>query len=608
MSRDRTWLELLTEDASLEALDRHREKLLDDGVDPELVESEAARAVLVHARLRERSQHAAELTALSDIAGRLASVRDLGDLLGEIAVQARQLLRTDVAYLALVDGDDLRVQFSEGTMGPAIRRINLSMTEGLAGRIVTTGRAGWTSDYLGDATIEHQAEADELATSEQLQSILGVPLRAGGTTLGVLFTAERRHRRFADTEVALLARLAGHAAVAIESSRLFAAERTSAVGLRAANDRLGANAASLDRAIVLHDRLVEAVVRGGQSADVVQALADVLGAPVQLVDSADRPLAGPELGGPSPAALITSAHRRNLILADDGLGRLLLCPVVAAEDYLGCLVVRTTVVIDDAKVRLLERGAMVIALVLVRDRAVADATTRNRGEILAALLERGDTDSDVLSRRADLAGMDLSKAHRLGVVAFHHPEGRDISIELARRCNGLFTEQAGRTVMLVPDTAELEDLAAHATVGVSAVVGAAAVPDAYATARQVLRALLALGRHHVIADASALGVYRFLLAGAGTGEAAEFVRRTVGPLHDRDAARRSDLAATLEEYLASGRQHAATAEALHIHPNTLYQRLDRIGAILGEGWRKPDEALDLLVALRLHRLAKALDD
>jgi hypothetical protein len=46
---------------------------------------------------------------------------------------------------------------------------------------------------------------------------------------------------------------------------------------------------------------------------------------------------------------------------------------------------------------------------------------------------------------------------------------------------------------------------------------------------------------------------------------------------------------------------------LHIHPNTLYQRLARVGAVLGEGWREPDAVLELHLALRLHRLARTLD-
>jgi DNA-binding PucR family transcriptional regulator len=59
-------------------------------------------------------------------------------------------------------------------------------------------------------------------------------------------------------------------------------------------------------------------------------------------------------------------------------------------------------------------------------------------------------------------------------------------------------------------------------------------------------------------------------------------------------------------YLDTGRHHAATAERLHVHANTLYQRLARVGTVLGEGWKDGEAALELHLALRLHRLARSL--
>ena len=39
-----------------------------------------------------------------------------------------------------------------------------------------------------------------------------------------------------------------------------------------------------------------------------------------------------------------------------------------------------------------------------------------------------------------------------------------------------------------------------------------------------------------------------------------------------------------------------------MHPNTVAQRLDRIGTLLGEDWRDPSRGLDVQLALRLCRL------
>jgi GAF domain-containing protein len=593
-----TWLELLLQDSAAEDLEAHRKDLLGAGESPEQTESEARRAFLLHAQLRDRAHRASGLAALSDMAWRLTSVRDLPELLSDIAVQARQLLRTDVTYLALVEDGALRIRYFDGTLDPAAREIRLSLEAGLAGRIVTTGRPSWTSDYLADASIQHLPQADSFALDERLRAILGVPLRARGTTLGVLFAAERTVRPFTDDENTLLSGLAGHAAVAIENARLFDE-------LRAANDALQTSAATVQRAIVLHERLTDAAVRGGGPAEVVDALAEVLKVPVQLVDASDQPLAGPDLRSPSPAALVGPGERRTLVLPGEDASFLVLCPVVAAEDYLGCLVVRSSGSADDAELRLIERGALAIALSLVQQRALADARTVTRGELLSALVEGGD--ADMLGRRAASARVNLAVDHVLAVVEPEDAGARGVCADLAQRHNGLVVDRAGRTLLLVPAGADLTPLAPVATVGVSDPVrGAAALPNAYVAARRCLQAALALGRRRLVTTDAALGVYGFLLGSGEPDEAAEFVTRTVGSLLDHDRARGTDLARTLEEYLASGRQHSATAETLHIHPNTLYQRLARVGVVLGEGWREPDRALDLHVALRWHRLAARL--
>lgn len=39
---------------------------------------------------------------------------------------------------------------------------------------------------------------------------------------------------------------------------------------------------------------------------------------------------------------------------------------------------------------------------------------------------------------------------------------------------------------------------------------------------------------------------------------------------------------------------------MHVHPNTVTQRLDRIGHLLGDGWQSPESLLELGLALRLR--------
>ena len=39
-----------------------------------------------------------------------------------------------------------------------------------------------------------------------------------------------------------------------------------------------------------------------------------------------------------------------------------------------------------------------------------------------------------------------------------------------------------------------------------------------------------------------------------------------------------------------------------MHVNTVTQRLERVGRLLGREWSAPDRALEVHLALRLHRL------
>ena len=82
----------------------------------------------------------------------------------------------------------------------------------------------------------------------------------------------------------------------------------------------------------------------------------------------------------------------------------------------------------------------------------------------------------------------------------------------------------------------------------------------------------------------------------------EFLSGTLGPVVDYDTARGTDLVATLEAWFATGSRVKEAAGRLHVHPNTVVQRLGRVGDLLGEDWRAPARSLDLQLALRIHRL------
>ena len=108
-----------------------------------------------------------------------------------------------------------------------------------------------------------------------------------------------------------------------------------------------------------------------------------------------------------------------------------------------------------------------------------------------------------------------------------------------------------------------------------------------------------LGRAGEVSDPAGLGLARLLLGGNGPEELEEFVAprsgrsstttRTGTPGWPRPSRRGSTPGEPLRE----------TAERLHIHPNTVTQRLERVGQLLGASWREPTRKLDVQLALQM---------
>jgi DNA-binding PucR family transcriptional regulator len=117
-----------------------------------------------------------------------------------------------------------------------------------------------------------------------------------------------------------------------------------------------------------------------------------------------------------------------------------------------------------------------------------------------------------------------------------------------------------------------------------------------------VQTLEALGRAGEGASAAELGFLGVLLG--DRRDVMPFVRRTIGPVLDYDTERGTELAATLEAYFDNDRNLARTREALHIHVNTVTQRLERVTTLLNDGWQLHDRSLEVQIALRLHRISR----
>lgn len=205
-----------------------------------------------------------------------------------------------------------------------------------------------------------------------------------------------------------------------------------------------------------------------------------------------------------------------------------------------------------------EPGVLVPALATIAASARAtlgpDAIVWRRSATIAALVApAGD---DPAERRRLAEGLRTELDHRLRTVT--------VSIGVGRR---------------VPDPAALTTSFVEAS-------------------RAVDVGRWAKGRH-VTEVFDELGLER-LLSSVPQDELADFVHHAIGPLHDHDRAHAAELVDTLAVWLET-RNRAEAARRMHVHYNTLKNRLERIEAILGPVLDDPASALECQVAIHVAR-------
>ena len=203
--------------------------------DARLLETLAAQAAVAieNARLYQQATRDAERQAIlhsasSEIA---LNARSLDDLYASIYRAACQLMPADNFTIAI--HDEARGEFvgeyliDEGQRCPPVRA---SIQQGISGHVIRTN----APLRIGDALNEPGAPTPVHYGSERpSRAYLAVPLRVGERVIGAMSVQSYEPNAYSEEDQVLLEMLAGYAAPAIESARLFEAERQHAENLKA---------------------------------------------------------------------------------------------------------------------------------------------------------------------------------------------------------------------------------------------------------------------------------------------------------------------------------------------------------------------------------------
>ncbi len=439
------------------------------------------------------------------------------------------------------------------------------------------------------------------------------PLLSGGellltTGLGLRGASAAAHERYVEALAD-----AGLAALAIELGRTFSAVPDGLV--RAAERRqlplfalrevvpfaamveafhrlvMDSEIAGLRRGERIWRELTAGVLdRGGLHA-LVRRIADLAGGEAYLVArdgrlvAASRPVPEPppatdensravEVGGTLWGALIVEARRGQLRSA-----------VLARAPSVVALELASATATQD-------RIALASALLndVVRDRLPSVEELRARCELAGFPTEPGRAFVGVAvagDRRVPRTLL-TSSALRVGTELFGACLTGEVDDEVVLVVRAPRGGETGLRAQLAQLSGRLAD-ALERTTGHSIVAVAAGSPvddvDGLARsitqAREVTSIARRLGTRRGAMLSRDLGIYRLLVQLQAGPELSGFLREQLGPVLDHDAAHSGELLRTLDAYLRHGLAKTETAAALGIRRQTLYNRLDRIRALLG---------------------------
>lgn len=578
-------------------------------------------ALIGHAQQRE-----AGLAALIDTAHDLTLVHGMDALLHEIARRARRLLNFDMAYIGLRDADgegrasSIRTAEGETTS----RSVGLKTPEdsGLGSLVQRSGAPAWSPDYLADRDIPHSPDIDAVVRAEGLHAILAVPLGYGTRVFGTLYGADRKVRHFTPDEISLTRSLGNLAGVAIERARLLEDARAEVTELELDTSRARNSLTVQRRVEAAYIRLIDLVLSGCDPQSLAEAAVKELSGALVVRDCVGRTVVvtgtPPELAEDDVLRWTYDAHAAGcpVLMSEGGW----VAPVTAGGENLGAiLLVPDEPLTDGFGVRLLQLTARAVALILLLERTSTVAHDQIRDELLAELLSEIRPQSGQMIPRARRLGIAIDEPHVMVVARPEGgPEGRAAAwaSSYAHRMSGLMRFRDGCVTLLLPGedplaaatavAGELTPLVGHpVTIGAAGPVsGPGRVAQAHREALNCLEALTELSNLGGVATPQQMGFLGVLLS--ETHGVGDYVESVIGPVLDYDAQRFTELTRTLDAYFASSSSPTRAASDLHVHPNTVSRRLDRIAELLGADWQNPERALEIQLALRLHRTRRTL--
>ncbi len=170
--------------------------------------------------LVEKVRDKGRFRAISEVGKKLNEMYDvpLSDLLETIAREVVKGMRFKACYLRLIEeGNILKITAYYGLKGNYTNneKYNLKIGVGISGDVVKSGEYRKIEDLLKVEEFEFK----EILETEELRSMLSVPLKYRNRVIGVINCYTRRVHKFTEQEIQIVSTFAAYASTAIQNKK-----------------------------------------------------------------------------------------------------------------------------------------------------------------------------------------------------------------------------------------------------------------------------------------------------------------------------------------------------------------------------------------------------
>ncbi len=183
--------------------------------------AELEREVLARRRAEEDLQRELmRFQGLYDLAIAMTTDRNLDDNLQLIVEKSRDILRSDLSHIALLDeaSGEFYKHSSSGIRTEAYRKLRLPFEKGLGGLVAKSRKGYILEDYLAQS--HPDPDMAQVVADEGIVSAMAVPVQMGTAILGVLYVLNRTSTAFSPSDLDTLTLIGNLAAVEISRKRV----------------------------------------------------------------------------------------------------------------------------------------------------------------------------------------------------------------------------------------------------------------------------------------------------------------------------------------------------------------------------------------------------